>query len=368
MATATARNILYWLEFPTVSGGERSLLTVLTGLDRLRFSPLAWAPPGGPLVAILDAAGVEVVADPGTDVERSAWIEARGVALIHANSLAMGCRSGPLSPACGVPAVAHVRDIMRLGRERRAALARNHALVAVSQAVAHALLAEGLPAERVRVIVNGVDPSGFPPRAAAGHRLRQELGLPADARVVGNVGQIALRKGQDVFLEAAARVAAACPDVHFVILGERFSRKAESRAFEEALHRAAARPPLTGRVHFLGWRSDATDLIAGFSVVAHAAHQEPLGRVLLEAQAAGTPVVATAVGGTEEIVVHEQTGLLVPPGQADLMARAVTHLLNHGPLAHRLAARGQARVQAHFSPALAVQRVQSLYEDLLGSA
>ena len=216
--------------------------------------------------------------------------------LIHADSLAMGCRSGPLCAQCGVPAVAHVRDIMRLGSRRRADLARNRALVAVSRAVANALQAEGLPAERVRVIVNGVDPSIFPPRADAGRRLRQELGLPDDAPVVGNVGQIALRKGQDVFLDAAARVAAAQPDVHFVILGARFSRKAESRAFEEALHAAAARTPLTGRVHFLGWRADAADLIAGFSLLAHAAHQEPLGRVLLEAQAAGTPVAATAVG------------------------------------------------------------------------
>ncbi|MBN2491511.1 MAG: glycosyltransferase [Planctomycetes bacterium] len=367
MADSTPRRIAYWLEYPTISGGERSLLALVGALDRRRYEPFALMPADSPVAAALRKAGVEVAADPGDDRQRTDWLRQHTIALIHANSLAMGCRSGPLGLAAGVPAVAHVRDIMRIGRRRREALLLNRRLLAVSRAVAEALSAQGVERARLQVIYNGIDASAFPPRAAAAKELRHELGLAADCPVVGNVGQICLRKGQDLFLRAAGRIAAAAPDAHFALIGARFSTKAESRAFDSALRETASRPPLAGRVHFLGWRADASRLIAGLSVLAHSAHQEPLGRVLLEALAAGTPVVATAVGGTAEIIEDEVCGLLVPPADDAALADAVLRLLDRGPLAGCLAAAGRDRVWTRFDPAVAAARVQSLYDEVLAA-
>jgi len=357
--------VAYWLEFPTVSGGERSLLALLARIDRRRYTPVAVAPTEGPLSGALRAIDVTVTADPGDDAARSRWLRDRGIDLLHANSLAMGCRTGPVSVRTGVPSVAHVRDIMRLGGDRRAALQMNRALIAVSHAVARGLVAASVPETKIRVIRNGIDCGAAAPRSDVAGRLRTELGVEASCPVVGAVGQICLRKAQDVFLEAAAHVAREAPDVRFVIIGSRFSGKTESREFEAALETRARQAPLAGKVRFLGWRDDAAELIAGLSVLAHPAHQEPLGRVLLEALAAGTPVVATDVGGTPEIVSHEISGLLVPRADARALAIGVLRLLDDGSLARRLAGAGRDRIRERFAPEAMVRAVESLYEEVL---
>jgi glycosyltransferase involved in cell wall biosynthesis len=367
MPDSAPRRVAYWLEYPTVSGGERSLLSLVERLDRRRYHPLALAPAPSAVSAALHDAGVEVASDPGDERQRIDWLRQNEISLIHANSLAMGCRSGPLGRAAGVPAVAHVRDIMHIGARRREALLLNRRLIAVSRAVADALAEQGIARERVRVVHNGIDSTAVPPRDSASRRLRVELGLPADGPVVGNVGQICLRKGQDVFLRAARRILDAVPETHFVIVGERFSTKEESRTYEANLREAASRPPLAGYVHFPGWRPDGAGIIAGLSVLAHAAHQEPLGRVLLEALAAGTPVAATAVGGTPEIIEDGDSGLLVPPGDDRALAAAVVRLLDEAPLARRVAAAGRDRVRARFDPVAAAAAVRSLYDEVLGA-
>lgn len=357
--------IAYLVEYPTVSGGEHSLITLLRHLDRKRYEPVVVGPARGPLAETLRSNNVRLIQDPDNPRARIRCLREEGIDLIHANSLSMGCRSGPLSRAVGVPALSHVRDIQRLGSDRKEALLQNQRLLAVSRATAGALVAQGIFPDLVRVIYNGIDAREFPSRVESGRRLRQELGIEGASPLVGNLGQICLRKAQDVFLKAAGRVAAAMPAVHFILAGARFSRKAESRAFEAALHAAAEESVLRGRVHFLGWRQDALAVMAGLDVLAHASHQEPLGRVLLEALAAGTPVVATDVGGTPEIIDAETSGLLVSRGDDEGLAAGILRLLGSDSLALGLADAGRDRVRRIFNPTQAAGSVQSQYEALL---
>lgn len=357
------RRIAYLLEFATIAGGERSLLAFLGGLDRDRFTPVVVAPRREPLASALTA----------LDVEHVASLEDAGACdLIHANSLTVGHRLGS-NPPLGVPTVSHIRDIMRLGAARRRGLAHHRALIAVSEATAANLVAEGLDRERIHVIRNGIRIDA-PDRDRARQRLRTELAIAPDTALIANVGQICLRKAQDDFLAAARRVATRRANVHFVIVGERFSRKDESIAFERALHAAAEREPLAGRCHFLGWRDDAIDIIAASDVLAHTAHQEPLGRVLLEALALGTPIVATDVGGTREIIEHDNEGLIVPDGDVDSITRAIERLLPDGgcnatrsPTAERLAATGRDKARTTFSVERMCIDIMSLYDSILGS-
>ena len=164
---------------------------------------------------------------------------------------------------------------------------------------------------------NGVDLERFHPRPPTGC-LHRQLGLPDNVPLIGTIGQISLRKGHDVLAAALSRLLHAgppaagvlssadsrdgrtAPPFAWLIIGERFSTKEESRQFEDRLHQAAG-DALAGRVYFLGARDDVEHVLCELTLLVHPARQEPLGRVLLEAAAAGVAVVATDVGGTREI-------------------------------------------------------------------
>ena len=136
----------------------------------------------------------------------------------------MGRLSGPVAADCGLPSIAHLRDIIRLSAQAVADLNRHRRLLAVSAATREFHVAGGLDAEKTRVLYNGVDLGEFRPRPPTGY-IHREIGLPPDALLIGTIGQIGLRKGQDTLLEAAAVVAERCSAAHFLIIGERNSDK-----------------------------------------------------------------------------------------------------------------------------------------------
>ena len=140
---------------------------------------------------------------------------------------------------------------------------------------------------------NGVDVERFRPRAATG-KLKTQLALPENCFLSATIGQIGLRKGQDVLAEAAALAAARMPHAHFLLVGQRHSSKAESIDFERNVTRTFYQAGLRDRLHLLGYRDDIDRLMNEIDLLVHPAHQEPLGRVLLEAAASEVPIVATA--------------------------------------------------------------------------
>jgi glycosyltransferase involved in cell wall biosynthesis len=210
-----------------------------------------------------------------------------------------------------------------------------------------------------------VDLERFQPRPRSGY-LHRELGLAPEADLVGTIGQICLRKGQDVFLRAATILSDKLPNVHCLIVGERWSDKSESRQFETDLH-AAATGPLAGRVHFVGYRSDVNRILGELSLLVHPARQEPLGRVLLEAAASGVPVVATDVGGTREISPPgSETARLVPPDDPEAMAAAVLRLMGDKGLRACLGAAARRRAAEAFDANLAARGLVEHYREVVG--
>ncbi|QDT15097.1 Spore coat protein SA [Alienimonas californiensis] len=327
-------------EYPSLHGGERSFLAVC-GRLRERFELVALAPPDGPLAGALAAAGLPHI---GCDVKdppalHAALAEVRP-ALLHGNSLSVGRVLGRMKddpeapPPC--PVTAHLRDILNLSNRATRDLGRCDALVAVSAATRDHHVARGLPAERVAVVHNGIDSGAFLAgvnREGARSSVRDELNVPADGPLILSVGQIGLRKGWDVLAEAAGLVRSE-PAPHFLAVGERWSRKDESVRFEADVF-AAWNENAPGRVHRLGARTDVSRLLAAADLLAHPARQEPFGRVLLEAAAAGTPIVATAVGGTPEMLGDACAA--VPPDDPAALAAALDRLLNDAAERSRLA-------------------------------
>lgn len=212
----------------------------------------------------------------------------------------------------------------------------------------------------MQVIPNGIEvDDGQRPHDS---RLKAELALPPDSFLIASVGQICLRKGQDVFAQAAALAAAQMPAAHFLLIGERYSAKPESAAYNESIDRTFAAAGLADRFHRLGFRQDVPQLLAEVDLLVHSARQEPLGRVLLEAAAAGCPIVATNVGGTSEMLVDDQSALLVPADNPQALATAMIRAFGDASLRDRLADWARARIATYFSIAVSAQARRFLAE------
>jgi glycosyltransferase involved in cell wall biosynthesis len=333
------------------------------------------APAEGPLADALSAAGVPLFGFSyrGDDGRRQPLALLRAELatllrrlrpdLLHANSLSMGRLAGPVTAELGIPSVAHLRDIIGLSAAARADLAQVDTLLAVSAATRTYHVNQGLPAERVTVLHNGVDLDQFRPRPATGW-LRQSLGLPPAAVVVGCIGQIVLRKGQDVLAYAAMRLVGDAPHVHYVIAGERYSVKQEALRFEADVRGAFARGRLAGNGHFLGHVSHVERLLPELDLVVHPARQEPLGRVLLEAAAAGRPIVATDVGGTAEIFPPQSAAArLVAPDDPGALAAELGPLAGDATARYELGLRARLRAEEAFDIRAAAEGLVRRYDE-----
>jgi glycosyltransferase involved in cell wall biosynthesis len=369
--------LLILCEYPTLLGGERSMLATLRVVAAAGFDLAVVAPANGPLADTLcdmgfshivwqtrDAAGDRCPLDRlRTDL--AGIIRDARPDLLHANSLLAARIAGPVAAACGLPSIGHLRDIIRLTAQAVADLNRHVRLLAVSRATRDFHVRQGVDAAKCFVANNGVDLNVFRPRPPSGY-LHRELNLPAEARLIAVIGQLGLRKGTDVALNAAARVAEPADSVHWLIVGERTSNKVESREFEAALHSLAAESPLAGRVHFVGARSDISALMNECTLLVHAARQEPLGRVLLEAAASGLAAVATDVGGTREIFPEETDGaVLVAPDEVSSLASAVRSLVEDDALRQLLAAAARRRAEMAFDIRSTAGRLIDHYRFLL---
>lgn len=361
-----------WLfEYPSLNGGERSLLATLRVLRQEGIEPVALAPTNGALAVELARRGVEPIAfdlfDSGQkrsrDVSRQLLAErlnSLGPALLHANSLSMGRLSGPVAQASGVASIAHLRDIMGLNNAAVEDLHCHTRLLAVSHATRDFHLQQGIDPRRTEVCYNGVDLERFRPRPATGW-LHQRLNLPPQAVLIGSIGQIILRKGQDVLVRAAARLHSRFADLHWLIVGERHSQKAETVSYEAALHAAVRDAGLIDGVHFLGTLGHIEQLLPELTLLVHAARQEPLGRVLLEAAASELPCVATDVGGTREIFPTPSHARLVPPNDEVALATAIAASLESPQDRQRMARSARRHIEQFFDVETAGRRLLDHY-------
>jgi len=220
---------------------------------------------------------------------------------------------------------------------------------------------EGYDPSNIVVIRNGVDMTRFAGQPA-GERIRHELGIPATARLVVVVSRLARLKGIEVFLEAAAALKPRYADVRFAIVGE---TSPPDPAYLRCLEQLSQQLGVADRVTFTGRRSDIPAILGAADVAVMPSLNEALSNVVLESMAAAAPVVATRVGGTPEALTDGATGLLVSPGDAGAIARAVSRLLDDRDLAARLGRAARVRIAEQFSVARMVSATEDLYAELL---
>lgn len=231
------------------------------------------------------------------------------------------------------------------------------ALVTCGEAMRRQLVENcGFPAEGLANIPTGIDFSRFQPTKSR-EVMRRELGLAPDAWAVLMVGIIRGVKRHEVALRAFQAVAETRPNAMLFLAGEGPMRP--------DMERLAAELDISDKVHFLGHREDVPDLMAASDLLLLTSRSEGVPQAVTQALGMGLPVVATAVGGVPELVIHEKTGLLVPPENPQAVAEAMMRLMDDPQLTIRLEQEGRRHALSEFSLDAMLDKTERLFESLL---
>lgn len=373
------RPVVFVSHEPGCGGAELSLLDLLYGLDRERHPPLLVTSAPGELTTRAEAMGVRCEFLPllargwlarlrqvrAAALGLARIVEQHRATILHSNTLIAGYASVLAGRRSGVATVWHVRDIGYPWIARRACLAAS-AIVANSHATADALRAPPTKRARVHVVYNGVAAAFFAdvPRG----RLRSELALEATTPLVGLVARGDPWKGHEDLIRATPLLLQRVADVHVVVLGGQPLREGRApRSFLDEMRALAEQLGVAHRVHFLGQRHDVADLVRDLDVLAHPVREpEPFGRAIAEAFAAGKPVVASALGGLQELVSDHVTGRLTPPRDPPALAAALADVLLDPEVRARLGAAARAFAQRECTTAVHARRVHEVYAQLPG--
>ena len=382
-------NILYLDSGSGIGGGQRSLLLLLKHLDATRFRSFLGCLGDSMLAAAARKAGHPVIPldlpkqhDKGDKVRRFTfdditrdllqlkvifqllWVlEEKQIDLIHANSLAAGLIGGIAAKLYGVPIVMHKRYATAYGVLDRLCEKLLDRVILVSEATRWAFA----PHSKQTLIYNGVELSALrpplsPPRWRGGKTLRTDLNLDPDALLIGIVTRITPEKGIHLLIEATAKLKASPYIQLLVVGGPYFPKDAE---YIDSLKVQAEKLGIADRVIFTGFLEDIQAILSLLDVVLLASTiPEACPRTIIEAMAAGVPVIATPLGGSKELVTPE-TGILVPAEDADAFAAAITQLAEDNERRKRMGKACRLRAEQLFCATQNARLTEDLYLDLL---
>ncbi len=379
-------NILYVSDSTTVSGAE----VVLFGyLDRFR-------PPAYTTRVFLHAANARLKTEldrrqvPWTATERYsrilletrahpgalghyAWsfagvarelrrvIRRHDIDLVHTISYPASLYAALAARSCGVPQIWHDHNIKRIHRVNRFlyrfAARSCPVVIGPSNAVTDNLARAGISRAKLRTVYNGIDLDRFAVDDASVAAFRREMELEPGAQAVGLFGQMLPYKGHRTLIEAAPAILRDAPRTRFFFVGA-----LENPPYEDELRASIAAAGLSRAITLCGWRGDIPVVLRAMDVVTVlTTTPEPAALGLMEAMAAGRAVVATRSGGTPEIVLDGETGLLVDPGDASAVAGAVAGLLKDEARRARLGRAGRLRIEERFTLARHLREMEEIY-------
>jgi len=320
--------------------------------------------PDSPLLAEARAASIPAEAmrmrgatDIGAVIGLRRLMRERRVSLVHTHSSVDSWLGLIAAKSLGRPVVRSRHVSIPI--HRRGALVYRLAdrVITSGEGVRALVIAAGVAPERVVSIPAGVDAERFHPDVS-GKRVRAELGLAGAPGVVGLVANVRGSKGHNVFLEAARTVLAAAPDTRFLVVGD-------GVGFDE-VRRRVRDMGLDARVHLTGFRRDIPEVMAALDVlVLPSIRSEAISQVIPQALAVGTPVVASTVGGSPELIRDGENGRLVPPADPRALADAILALLRDPDGARAMARAGQAMVRERYTIDATMARTTAVYRELL---
>jgi len=370
-------NILYLHETSILGGAENSLINLVSKLDKNKFQPFFICPQEGSFVDELRKLNIEIdlVKFPhlkslnlfriyNTTRKIKEIVKKRKIDLIHSSGVGtnfLGAISARLSH---VPIIWHARNLLCEGMwdiDNFFSFLPDK-IICNSEAIRERFYKKGKTDEKVITIINGVDIERFNPRIS-GRQIRNEFNINEEEVVIGMASRIDPLKGHEYFLKAAVEVVKNYPKVRFLIAGEAFS--SEHFWLHEHLRNLVQKLGLEKKVIFIGFRKDMPQVLASMDIFVLASDAEPCGRVLFEAMASGKPVVATNTGGTPEIVIDKDTGLLIPAKNYEALTIALLSLLNDKDFAREMGQKGRKRVEKYFTIEKHIAKTEAVYEEFL---
>lgn len=349
----------------TWGGGQSQAFHLMRGLNERGHVQVLLSPPESALGERARGAGLAVVdlpfraeLDPLTTWRVREVVRRVSPDLLHAHD------PHALAPAALASRLVRPRPVVVAHRRVSRPIGRNpisrwkwsrgaDRVIAVGAGVRSAMIAAGVPTERVRMVHDGI-PIEPPPRPRSS--VRQRIGAGSGAPVVMTMAALNRAKDHPTLIAAADRLLAREDGARWVVFGE--------GPLLDDLRDEVERRGLADRLHYLGFDPEARAHLAEADAFALPTRSEGLGTSVIEALAGGVPVVASAAGGVPELVRHEQTGLLVPPGDPAALAAALARILDDRVLARRLAEAGRERAR-DFAIEETVARTEAVYRDLL---
>lgn len=379
MARRDRIRILYCIDNMRVGGAELNALRTAERLDRSRFDvSVACLTEGGPLTERYAAAGIPVFAFPisnlfGTHAMREGarfarFLADRRIDVVHSHDMYDNVFATLWARVAGAPVVIASRRWWHSLPDRRYRIANAlgfrlaHRVLANCPSVGQALrTVERVSARRIAVIPNFVEEHAFLPWSSDEKREALDaLGVPRDAFVIGIVARLTPVKDHASLLEAMAMLAPRWPSVHLVLFGD-----GETQRPLEAL---AERRGISDRIHFGGMRSNTQNLHQLFDISVLCSISEGFPNSIVEAMAAGKPVVATDVGGNPDAVVGGETGLLVPAQSPGSLAAAIERLLEDTELRSSMGEKGQRRARQQFHESVVLPALEAMYDSMVRDA
>lgn len=371
------KTICYITPSVELLGARISLIELLIHLDRLQFHPIVVCPKKGPLTERLKQIDVQHrIIRFGNWRKGKHWLyvpfalhsmtklcRKESVALWHSNEFWSFPYAYLTARRLGLPAISHFRcsrpkEQLPAWKMRAYLMNRADRIIAVSESQRSIFSDIPEVENRFQVIPNGLDVHKFAPTAP--DAFRTECRVTREDFLIGMVGPVSEHKGVEEFLRAAAILLTKHPKTTFAIVGpdrpRSFTLKMLALSHELGIH---------DRVIFTGFRHDIANIMASLDLLVTPSRVEAFGRVLLEAMAVGTPIVASRVGGIPEIVSSDELGILVPPLDAIQLAHAIFTLMTNTDLRQRIAKNARNHVEAEYSIKSHARHVEAIYTELL---
>jgi hypothetical protein len=345
--------IIFYQSSPAhLYGGQLDMLRFFRAYDSNRLQARVLVPAEGAFTDQARALGIPITLMPlpaelartgGALLHGSSWDRIRQLALLtpwslklarwlrsmqaqglYANNRRAVLTLGPGAKLARIPLFWHIKQDLDRGRMDKLAMRLMTRAAGCSQDVQHAFQQRHPAyAGRIGYVPNGIPLAQF---SAPGPTLRPNLGIPAEAPVIGLVGSLTPRKGVDLFVQAAHALHHDFPQAHFLLAGD---APAAYAAFKQQILRKAAPLQQTNHFHALGWLADMPTFYRTLDILAMPSRIEGFGLVVIEAAAAGVPTVRTATGGYTETTLPNKTGLIIPSNDANALTQALAQLLAH---------------------------------------
>lgn len=348
-------------------GGARQVQYLCEGLQQRGVDNIVLCPSGSDIGAACESHATVIGCDWGGDTDLFAIarvvkaIKQHQADIVHCHSRRGADWFGAIAAKhCAVPCVISRRvDNPESRLVTKLKYGMVDSVVAISQGIGDVLLSQGLPSSKLKVVASAVDTASYK-RDYDRQALLDSFNLPSQTFVIGQIAQLITRKGHHTSLEAFSQLAAEYPNAHLVFFGKGPEQDTLQQQVEDL--------GLQDRVSFAGFRTDLAELIGALDIVIHPAFMEGLGVSLLQAGAAGVAMIGGNAGGIPEIIIDQQTGLLIAPGDVPALRDAMAQLIDSPELRQHYGAAAKAHIETHFSIDSMVEGNLANYQALLNTA